>query len=214
MKRATILVFFIVFASTCNAQITDKTLQTDYHQHKGFFLSMSLGPNFASVTSEVKGFYNTKFTGTGAQFDLKIGGAIKENLFLHATITSNSMMGPSITYNGLSQKASDKVSLGEVMVGAGITYYIMPSNIYLTGSLGLGSFSITNEETNSIGSTNKGFSMQLGIGKEWWVSKKWGLGVELTYGKTNLTNSPGSSSIISEQLDSNNLGILFSATFN
>ena len=173
---------------------------------------MSLGPNFASVTSEVKGFYNTKFTGTGNQFDFKIGGAIKENLILHATITSNSLMGPNVTSNGLSQKASDKVTLGEVMVGAGITYYIMPSNIFLSGSLGLGNFSIDNEVENISGSTNKGFSMQLGIGKEWWVSKRWGLGVALTYGKTKLTNSMSSNQ--DELMDSNNLGILFSASLN
>ncbi|MDY0344739.1 MAG: hypothetical protein RBR28_14275 [Lentimicrobium sp.] len=54
--------------------------------------------------------------------------------------------------------------------------------------------------------------MQLKIGKEWWVSKRGGLGLAATYGTTTLTNSPGGG--IEERLSSNNLGILFNATLN
>ena len=212
MKKVTILGFFIVFASICNAQTTDKTKVAGYHQHKGLFLSMSVGPNFPSITSEVVGTYNLKFTGTGAQFDFKIGGAIKENLILHATLTSNTMSGPQVSSSGSSQNTSNNITLGETMIGGGITYYIMPSNIFLSGSLGIGNFTLLDIDTNTSISTNRGFSMQLKVGKEWWISKKWGLGAAITYGKTKLTNTPGGG--VEEFMNSNNLGILFNATLN
>ncbi len=104
------------------------------------------------------------------------------------------------------------MSLGEAMIGGGITYYIMPSNIFLSGSLGIGGFTLIEDDNNTNVSTDNGFSMQLKVGKEWWVSKKWGLGVALTYGKTKLTNKPGGS--VEERMNSNNLGILFNATLN
>ena len=60
--------------------------------------------------------------------------------------------------------------------------------------------------------TEGGFSMQLKLGKEWWVSKNWGLGIGLTYGKTNVTNEPTNGEM--EELSSNRFGILFNTTFN
>jgi hypothetical protein len=212
MKKVTILGFFIVIISICNAQTNDKTQEAGYRQHKGFFLSLSVGPNFSGITSEVVGDYNLKFKGTGAQFDLKIGGAIKENLILHATLTSNTMSGPEITSGGSSQNTSNNLTLGEAMIGGGITYYIMPSNIFLSGSLGIGNFTLIDNDKKTSVSTDRGFSMQLKVGKEWWISKRWGLGVALTYGKTKLTNTPGGG--VEELMNSNNFGILFNATLN
>ncbi len=212
MKKLKVLGLFIIIISTCSAQIIDRTYEAGYRQHKGFYLSMGLGPNFPSIKSEVIGDYDLTFTGVGAQFDLKIGGAIKENLILHATLLSNSMPGPKTTSaDGSSQKTSNNLTLGESMLGGGITYYLMPSNIFLSGSLGIGNFTVIDDDKESNVSTDRGFSMQLKVGKEWWVSKRWGLGVALTYGKTNLTNKPISGN---ELLRSNNFGILFNATLN
>jgi hypothetical protein len=189
-----------------------------YYQHKGFYLSMGVGPVFGKVTDEVNengNAYTIDMNGTGVVFDFKIGGAIKENLILHATIISNTMPGPTVTYsnNMTGGKASNNMNVGEAMFGAGLTYYLMPSNMLFSGSLGLGNFSVmdnTNSENNI--STQRGFSMQLKVGKEWKVSKKWGLGVAVTYGKTSLTNEPGGG--LSEKMNSNRLGILFNASLN
>ena len=173
---------------------------------------MSVGPVFSGITDEVVGSYNLKFKGTGAQFDLKVGGAIKENLILHATVTSNTMSGPEITSGGSSQNTSNNLTLGETLIGGGITYYFIPANIYLSGSLGLGNFTLIDSDNDSSVSTDRGISMQLKAGKEWWISKRWGLGVAITYGKTKLTNTPGGGE--EERMNSNNFGILINATLN
>jgi len=212
MKRTTFLGLFILIFSICNAQSREKTQDYGFHQHKGFYLSMSAGPDFASISDKVAGNYDYVFSGTGAQFDLKIGGAISENFILHATIISNSLTGPKIKSGGVSQNTSNNLTMGEAMFGAGITYYVMPSNILLSGSLGLGNFTVLDNDQKKSVSSDRGFSMQIKAGKEWWISKRWGLGVALTYGKTSLTNSPGGG--MKELMDSNNIGILLNVSLH
>jgi len=53
--------------------------------------------------------------------------------------------------------------------------------------------------------------MQLKVGKEWWVSTNWGLGISASYMKTNLKNSLGD---INEDIDSNRFALSFNVTFN
>lgn len=185
------------------------TISAQIHQHHGLYLSMGLGPVFGSITDKSNSFDYT-YSGTGAEFDFKIGGAIKENLILHATLNGKSIAGPTID-NGLnSGKASNNVSIGESFLGAGLTYYFMPVNFLISGSIGLGNYTLTVPDNHTDISTQRGLALQLKIGKEWWISKKWGLGIGLTYGKTNLTNTDQG---ISEDMDSNRLGILFNASF-
>jgi hypothetical protein len=205
MKKIFLFSLFIICISTLTAQ-------DGFHQHDGFALSMSLGPVFGTVTDDF-GTNHMELSGTGALFDFKIGGAIKENLILHATILSSLVPGPTfIKAEDTIVVAPDNVFLGEAMLGAGLTWYFMPENFFLSGSVGLGNFSILNSITNNHVSTQRGFSMQLKFGKEWWVSKNWALGVGVTYGKTHLTNEPGDGII--EKMDSNRFGILFNTTFN
>jgi hypothetical protein len=206
MKKALIFCLIMISFNALKAQ-------DGHHQHDGFYLSMSVGPVFGSVIDEMTQ-YTVTMSGTGAEFDFKIGGAVSENLLLHATLISKSMAGPMIKLsNSSSAKASDNIAVGEAMLGGGLTYYFMPSNVFLSGSVGLGNFSIidSKDSDNNV-STQRGFSMQLKIGKEWWISKNWAFGVGLTYGKTSLTNTPSTN--IVEKLNSNRFGILFNTTFN
>ena len=212
MKRTLLLSLFLLIFSICNAQFRAQPQDYLTHRHHGFYLSMSLGPNFASISDKVSGSYDYVFSGTGAQFDLKLGGAISENLILHATLISNSLVGPKIKSDGVSQNTSNNVTMDEAMIGAGLTYYVMPSNILLSGSVGLGNFTVLDSGQKNSVSSDRGFSMQLKAGKEWWISKRWGLGVALTYGKTALTNSPGGG--IKELMNSSNIGIMLNASLH
>ena len=182
-----------------------------HQQHTGFFLSMGLGPAFGKITSDM-GHEQIDMSGAGYKFDFKIGGAVKENLILHATMISTMLDGPSVksSYYGMLGKTTNSISISEnMLIGGGLTYYIMPFNLFLSGSLGLGNYSLTDIDSNVNGSTNNGVSMQLKVGKEWWVSRRWGLGIALTYGKTFVDNTAGN-----EKLNSNRFGILFNATLN
>ena len=185
------------------------------NQHTGFYLSMSIGPAFGTINNDLISPYKEKFEydGTGSLFDIKVGGAIKENFILHATLASTALIGPKVTSsNSGSGKASNNLNISESMIGGGVTYYFMPTNVFLSASVGVGSYTITDTKNDDInGSTDNGFAMQLKIGKEWWISKRWGLGAALTYGKTIVNNSYSG---YEENLNSNRISILFNATFN
>ena len=186
-------------------------------QHTGFYLSLSGGPAFGTISNDMKGTLTGKldFSGTGAQFDIKIGGAVKENLILHATMISTSISGAKVTSSGQVGRLSDNMNISEnMLIGGGLTYYVMPSNFFLSGSVGIGNYNlIDNSKDSDINiRTDNGFSMQLKVGKEWWVGKRWGLGMSLTYGTTIVNNGPYDG--IEEKLTSNRFGILFNATFN
>ncbi len=94
------------------------------------------------------------------------------------------------------------------MYGVGITHYTS-KNFFFTGNAGVGKF--TFDDGNSSMSTSNGFSFSLKAGKEWWVSKKLGIGAAFTYGKTKSTNTEFS---YTEKWNSNRLGILLQLTFD
>ncbi|HCT30078.1 MAG TPA: hypothetical protein DIW31_04975 [Bacteroidales bacterium] len=206
------ILLILLAAFTFQALIAQENQQEKgYNQHDGFYLSMGLGPAFGKITDEMVGIGTLDFTGTGAQFDFKIGGAVSENFILHASLISSSIPGPKVSGGGESTTLSNNLSIGESMIGGGFTYYFMPANFFISSSIGSGNFTIIDSKNDINISTKRGLSLQLKVGKEWWVSKNWGLGISLTYGKTKLTNKADG---IEEKLNSSRFGILFNATFN
>lgn len=214
MKKSLAVIFILTtFLVYIKAEVETGTKENaDYQLHKGFFLNLGLGVNFTGISLESNQASDMFLNGTGSIFNLKIGGALKENLLLHATLTGRSYSGGEIEIDGITNDGSNNMTISENLTAIGLTYYVMPSNVYLSGSIGLGRLSINNADTDYQSTTDRGFGMQLEIGKEWWVSKRWGLGAAITYGKTVLTNTPGNS--LEEKIDTNNFGILFSASLN
>ncbi|MFZ4456123.1 MAG: hypothetical protein ACOYOT_07880 [Bacteroidales bacterium] len=202
MKRLVILSIIFVSALSISAQ-------SGLHQHDGFYLSLGGGISSGSISDKIQSS-EMKFDGTGGAFDFKIGGAINKNLLLHATLSSMAMTGPKVTTGGLSVNASNDVSLGQAMLGVGLTYYT-PTNFFFSGSVGLGNYTVIDSQNNKNESTDNGLAFQLKLGKEWWVSKNWGLGVSAVVQSCNVSNEDAG---ITEKLSGTQFGILFNATFN
>ena len=97
------------------------------------------------------------------------------------------------------------------MLGIGVTYYL-PENIFFSGSIGMAAFNLqdnTDEDNEIEGQTDRGIGVQVAVGKEWWVSDNWGLGVSaaFTYGAAEDKHDLGDASAYG-------INIMFSATFN
>ena len=60
--------------------------------------------------------------------------------------------------------------------GGGLTYYIMPANVYLAGSVGFGQ-AVFEDYRGAVDGSDLGLGVNLMVGKEWWVGSDWGLGV-------------------------------------
>lgn len=189
------------------------------HKHDGFFLRLSTGLGYLSSSTEDKGGeegytykYTLDLTGFGGVFSVAPGYAIGDNFIINADLFGGRFADPdydwktTASYGGGSESDSGSGSLKGVLlvyaIGAGVTYYLQPSNIYLAGSVGKawGEFDPDEGETPD---AEEGYAVNLMVGKEWWVADQWGLGVA---GQFMYFDIDDTSTMIG--------GVLFTATFN
>lgn len=188
-----------LFCGTANAE--------GEHMHDGFFLRLAPGVG-AMSTSEKVGANKYEYGGASGHFNFAIGGAVVENFIVHLDLSSTSMSEPKLKVNGQSTTGATGDHATSVL-GLGLTYYF-PANIYLTGAVGTARTSVkVNGKTYD---TDRGVGFNLMVGKEWWVSDNWGLGVAGQWLYTKCPDKPINGT--TPDVTSSSLGILFSATYN
>jgi hypothetical protein len=208
MKKLFLLIFFMVLLGA--------SLQAQYksqaHGHEGFYLSMALGGSYFSLNDDItNGPYKTMdMKGSAMLFDLKLGYAMSPNFILHGDLFGISSLSVEVTADGqtLGTVSGDN-SVGVTMFGAGGTYYFLPGNFFISGTVGVSAFSITQGTTST--STQSGLGLNFKMGKEWWVSKRWGLGASLLFNYTNVNNEVDN---MTEKLKGTSFGICFNASRN
>lgn len=177
------------------------------HMHDGFFLRLAPGVGVLSSSEKYAGT-KYEYDGTSGLFNFAIGGAVVENFIIHLDLSAASVSDPTVKVNG--QNAQSGVNdYGTSVLGLGLTYYF-PSNFYLTGAVGTARTSMkANGKTYE---TDSGVGINLMVGKEWWVSDNWGLGVagQWLYTKCPDKAPDGSTPDVKTSV----LGVLFSATYN
>ena len=201
---------FLALFVLSSAQAQDESQRPGFHEHDGFFLSFSLGPGYVNIEDKLDQVdYAATFSGLAAAVDIRIGGTIANNLILSGDIMGWNVRDPKIdlTAGGSATLEDDSFLLS--MYGAGLTYYLEPSNIFFSGSVGIGSFLLKRDETSF--RTDPGFSFFLKAGKEWWVGADWALGVAATFGWSSVKNSAEG---ISETLSGYSASVHFNVTFH
>ncbi len=178
------------------------------HTHDGFFLRLTPGLGFgtfnASGTTDAPTYHpdvkDPEESGPTSAFGLSLGGAVTENLILHGDFW---LWGTLFEDHDHYQRDFTSLSFS-----LGLTYYFMPVNVYLSADVGH-SLTVLNmyDDGEHEYETMPGVSLGLSVGKEWWVSDNWGLGLAArgTYGyakSDDLTVHQGGGML------------LFSATFN
>lgn len=136
----------------------------------GFYLRLTGGGGFSSTAITDPSSFKLEFSGVGGNMSAAIGGVVSPNLAIHGTVWGWLVNSPDAEINGSSAGQLDD-NLNLSAFGGGATYYFMPANLYMTGSMGVGTLH------TSSGSSDAGFVFDLGLGKEWWVSSTWGLGL-------------------------------------
>ena len=143
-----------------------------------------------------------ELSGIGGGMSAAIGGVVRPNLAIHGTVWGWLVGSPSAKIDG-SDAGSLNQSLNMSAFGGGATYYFMPANIYLTSSAGIGRL-----HTES-GSSDAGFVLDFALGKEWWASSTWGLGMNAGI---NYHSVPDGG--VSQNWSGTSFVINFSATYN
>lgn len=108
--------------------------------------------------------------------------------------------------------------LADGTLGVGLTYYIMPANVFLSGTVGVGRFALTkptdDQDDDERIETNPGLSLHAKIGKEWWVSDNWGLGLAAGYGWLGAKRDESGDGDFNGEYASHKFYVLFNTTFN
>ncbi len=144
------------------------------HKHDGFFLRFTPGIGHTNLTEEIDGTDILELSGLSYSSRLQIGGAVSENLIIYGEIGGIIFLSPSMKFLGEEIDDPD-VTVNITGFGAGVSYYIMPANVYFALSLLASGVSLENQGTTA--ETEIGFGFNLLCGYEWWVGDDWGLGI-------------------------------------
>lgn len=162
---------------------------TGAHRHDGFFLRLAVGAGIGGLHSDGDDDW-----GGGGHFSFDIGASPIDNFVLHFRTAQHAFA---------LNEASRPWDFATVSAwGIGGTWYFMPQNIYLTGSLGFAALNLLDVDGRDVSDGDGGFGCGLDVGKEWWVSDNWGLGIA---GRLHYVSV--------EPCSSTGLGVLFSASY-
>lgn len=156
-------------------------------RHEGFYLRLmptvfGLGGALRDDIAE-----NAGLGGGGFSLDIAVGGNIVPGFILFAELTGL-VAGMGVNYDDPIRGNRDTAATSGGL-GIGAAGYFR-SNVYLSGSIGVAGIEFfTNEEDlDERIRSNAGFYLKFAVGKEWWVSRRWGLGLAgvITYRRFTL----------------------------
>ena len=93
--------------------------------------------------------------------------------------------------------------------GVGLAKYF-GGNVYISGTLATARLSVQ-EDNQEVGRSSFGLGASVMVGKEWWVSQKWGLGVA---GQAFFGRMKDSDSSSAPTWGTGAIAVAFSATYN
>lgn len=143
-----------------------------YHEHDGFYFRGTFGIGGGSSKAPDA---DIAFSGLAGAVSLAFGFAVAPNLVLFGELSSVSLVEPESDSDGFTQ-SNPGVSVSTTGFGLGLAYYVMPANLYFSGALNFPNLTIS-ENDLELGNTRTGIGVGLKLGKEWWVSDNWGIGL-------------------------------------
>jgi len=157
--------------------------------HLGVQLRGVAGPAVLHAVQELGGEQNT-LDGFGAAFEFALGTMVGENLALNMDLL--------VAYSGAADYGVLQDTLfTAIHLGAGVTYWFMPANVFVAGSIGAARSSIEGNpvridiEVPTSDPSEIGLGAHLALGKQWWVSRRVGLGAALSLLSSIASNPDG-----------------------
>ena len=142
--------------------------------HRGAFIRLDIG----------FGYLNSKFSesgtdltldGAAGSFSIAVGGTLARHQSLAFHIWDMEVTNPTLSANGSSTSLGDNTSEGILGLGPMYTVY-SDSNWFFSATPSLTSLH-SNDGSGNQGRSDWGFGGRVTVGKEWFVSQNWGLGI-------------------------------------
>lgn len=151
--------------------------------HTGFHARALFGFGYAGsfASGQVDGVdVDVSVDAFGIGFALQGGYAVMPNLIVGAEFEVLGLVGGSATASSNQAEFDWDTSGSVVFFGPNVTYYLMPIDMYLSGTLGPTFVDGENEYADGSSADTDfdvGFGFNLTVGKEWSVSDLFGVGV-------------------------------------
>ena len=129
--------------------------------HRGLYLSARLGAGDLRVS-----FADYMISGMTSSLGLAIGIAAANNLVVFSELYAEHVFSPASNYNTAT-------ALDLYGFGPGLKYYFTPANLFLSSSLLFSLFHMGGDD----GWSHWGVGGRFSMGKDWWVSPSWSLGL-------------------------------------
>jgi len=150
------------------------------HAHTGLMLRLGLGFGYVHASTPLGALGKLTLSGGSSAASISAGWAFFENLVFQIELWQASMVGGTVRVTGLpGAMATPDARYDAGGLGLGATYYFMPINIYVSGSLGGATTSVSVSGVQA--QSRVGVGLALMAGKEWWIGEDWGLGVALQF---------------------------------
>lgn len=181
------------------------------HVHDGFYARVLVGPAGLATHMSFSGDHVT-LIGAGGSVGVAVGWAVSPSLVIYGEAFDDRWRGLYFKFFSQSSISTDPLRAGMVGIGPGLTYYL-PSNLYLSATLAFSKLTIRYNDpdfaTTHITDSDIGVGVSGALGKEWWVSDRWGLGLA---GQLYLGSIPDGG--VNAQWNTASLLMAFSATYN
>jgi hypothetical protein len=175
------------------------------HRHLGGYFRPDLGFGYLTTAASQNGS-DVSIGGLGETFGIAVGGAVSENSILAVHLWDAEANDPELSANGTTISTTDS-SLSLMGVGPEYTYYTA-QNFYFSLSPSL--THISTSSGSQSGESDWGLGLRAAVGKEWWVSDHWGMGLaghlSMSTNQDSVADGPTWSSWA--------FSVAFSATYN
>lgn len=200
------LSFFVAVSSTLAVLGSPALAESASQTHDGFLLRLNLGFGYESLSIS-NSDSDLSIGGFGAGANVALGGLVAADLAIQAELFGSAVVSPNVSQDGVDLGEANDVTLNLSGLGVGITYWIMPTNLYLVGMVGLSKATI--EVEGSTFESDWGLALQAIVGKEFWVGDEWGVGFagQLLWANVPTDTDSSSASYFA-------FNVLFSATYN
>lgn len=190
LRSCALAVSVPLFLAASSARAQQPAEVSGRHEHEELFLHALLGPSFILATTTADG-EDVSASGGGATLRLAAGYNVARNLVVFAELFADVTVSPALEAGDLMESPED-TAFGVSGIGAGLAYYFA-GNYYVSGSVDVVSLSLEYEEGGRTVTrvSDEGLGGNLSLGREFWVSDGWALGLAV---QAFLGSVPGSDS--------------------
>ncbi|MDD9937473.1 MAG: hypothetical protein OXT09_27930 [Myxococcales bacterium] len=159
-------------------------------RHMGVQLRALAGPAVLHAFQDAGGGQTNTITGVATAFNFVLGSMVSDNLAVNLDLVLSRA-------GNADHGVLEDTTFAAVHFGAGVTYWIMPANVFLAGSLGAARSSVEGTpiridiEIPDIDPSRVGVGVHLSAGKLWWIARRWGLGASLSLLASTASNPDG-----------------------